>query len=194
MLFDPQKSLEEIFEIIVSELEKGCKNKDHPFQTFVLGTIDTAITIPSLRNVIFREFDPEQYTIWFFSDSRSKKIIEIKKNKNVTLLFWNPEEQVQIRIKGNAFLHQRNDIEKQKWHTVKGSAKKLYNSVIAPGENIKNPKEAYQWNEELNDENFTAIQINPYTIEVLQLDKVEHKRVLFIKKSSNKWNKSWIAP
>ncbi|MFB0908405.1 MAG: pyridoxamine 5'-phosphate oxidase family protein, partial [Spirosomataceae bacterium] len=81
----PQHQLEEIPQIIFAELRKGTVQKKHPFRNVVFGTV--AEKHPKSRWVVFRKLTENQRFL-IFTDSRSGKAAELKKNNSCSLLFY----------------------------------------------------------------------------------------------------------
>lgn len=190
MLFHEQEALSEIFHSIRHELHRGALDHKHPFRYISLAT-QTGIEL-DLRYVVLREVDSDM-NFYIFSDARTRKVLQATANPKVAILFYHPKKNVQIRIKGEATVHQQDDVSLAMWSKVQGESKKAYNPVIAPGSRITHPEEAHQWPEIMNDENFTVIKISPNYIDALQLNAQKHLRVAF-SKSNEDWEMNWIAP
>ena len=75
----------EILEEEYDELYKGIEIAKHEYHSFVLSTIRSQA--PQSRTVVLRSFDKKEGSITFHSDIRSKKINDIRSNKNVSALF-----------------------------------------------------------------------------------------------------------
>jgi hypothetical protein len=52
---------------------------------------------------------------------------------------------------------------------------------------------AYQWNEEMDNAFFTVIKVEPKSVEVLQLNGLEHIRASFLKREGD-WQMGWLVP
>ena len=51
------------------------------------------------RIVVLRKSDQLNNLVQFHSDIRSYKILKLKNNKNASLLFYDKEEKIQVRLK-----------------------------------------------------------------------------------------------
>ena len=190
MLFHDQESLSEIFHTVRHELHRGVLDSKHPFRYVSLATqTDEDL---DLRCVVLREID-DDLNFYIFSDARTRKVLHTDTNPKVALLMYHPSKRVQVRIKGLATIHRKDELSSKMWSKVQGEAKKAYNPRIAPGSRIANPEAAHQWPETMDDENFTVIKISPYYIDTLQLNTHEHLRVEF-SKTEGEWDMNWIAP
>ena len=190
MLFNEQESLSEIFHSVRHELHRGALDHRHPFRYISLATQTNEDL--DLRYVVLREVD-DDLNFYIFSDTRTRKVFHTNTNPKVAVLLYHPNKKVQIRIKGEATVHQRDEVSTTMWPRVQGDGKKAYNPTIAPGSRIAHPEEAHQWPETMNDENFTVIKISPTYIDALQLNAQEHLRVEF-SKTNDDWEMNWIAP
>ncbi|MFD2202336.1 pyridoxamine 5'-phosphate oxidase family protein [Shivajiella indica] len=180
----------EVFHNTKNELEKGVLDPIHPFKFFTVGThFENEI---DLRSVVLRSLD-KNLNFYFFTDSRSGKVFHLRKNSEISLHFYHDIERVQVRVKGVAEIHQRDDLTTEFWSKIPEESKKSYNSISSPGSIISSPSLAYEWRKELDDAYFTVIKVEPLTIEVLQLNGVEHIRALFVK-NDREWEMNWLAP
>ena len=75
--------------------------KKEPFEPYamVISTTDQNMK-PSSRVVLLKDYSEKDFI--FFTNYKSRKGEEIKKNSNVSLLFYWPKLQRQVRIEGNA--------------------------------------------------------------------------------------------
>ncbi|MUH37209.1 pyridoxamine 5'-phosphate oxidase [Zobellia amurskyensis] len=172
----------------LAEIDKGITERGHPFRFFSLASIDES-GAPSQRTVVFRHFN-DNLSLIFYTDERSKKVKDIEKNKDVSLLFYHPENLLQITIKGKASVIKNPEVLNEYWSAVPDSNKKDYTTHIAPGSTMKNPDALEYLN---GDHHFCAIQIEPTSIEYLKLKRPNHIRVLFTK-NKDSWGGKFLAP
>jgi len=192
MLITPQSTLSDAFKILTEQLRLGAENYDHPFHQMILGTYHSDEV--SMRYVILRDFDKKNMTLTFFTDYRSDKVPAIENNSNASLIFYHDQQKLQVRIKSMVNLHHQDEVSKQYWPSVKGSARKSYNSVKKPGMPIDNPSRAFKWRGEMDDQYFCVVRCSVYQMEMLQLNKSDHLRILFKKGTNGEWDKTWIIP
>ena len=86
---------------IIGELKGGVTDPNHPFKFGTLATLGLG-NLPRLRTIRIRDFDPQNMRLTFYTDSRSKKILHIKENNKVSLLFYHPKKLLQLRLEGLA--------------------------------------------------------------------------------------------
>ena len=190
MLLTPGTSLDQAWSSVVHELNRGALDRKHPFRFISLATISNQK--PGVRYVVLRKVD-EALNCYIYTDSRSAKVTELQQNPSASILCYHPSKRVQIRMDGQVTLHQQDELSKTHWTNVQGEGRKAYSSTLAPGLEISENIEAYHWHEAPTDENFTVINFRPITIEVLQLNKLEHLRAIF-QREEDGWNKKWLVP
>ena len=72
--------------------KRGVKDRKSNFHYTTLCTVNEKQE-PQGRTVILRGFESETYNLTIHSDYRAKKIEEIKKNKNVSLIFYDEKKK-----------------------------------------------------------------------------------------------------
>ncbi len=176
------------FDELKAELQKGAVEKDHPFRYFTLGTVGVDHTVRQ-RTLVLRKFG-QDLRLTFFTDYRSKKIMHIHENNRVSLLFYNPNQLLQVRIEGIASIDRDEEAIKAYWSAVRESNRKAYTTAIAPGTVLEKPELL----EFLNEDNyFCAVDINPYRIEYLKLESPNHIRVNY-SKTEGFWDGQYLVP
>jgi len=190
MLFDSKNTINEIWTALSHELHRGVLDSKHAFRYVNLAT--NGKDYPEIRTVVLREVDAD-LNFYIFTDSRSQKVEEIKRDQSVSLHFYHPKKRVQIRVLAKAKIHQNDDIALKYWARVQGEGQKAYNSTLSPGEKIKSPLEGWDWPKEMNSDFFAVIRLEPNKIDVLQLDRLKHLRIEF-EKVSGDWKGQWLVP
>ncbi len=179
---------EVIFQEIKEELNAAITSHKHPYRFCVLGTVGLE-NIARLRTVVLRNVDSNLQLI-FYTDTRSKKIVHIKENKKVSLLFYHPEKLVQIRVEGLATIIKDHAILEKHWKTVGQANQKDYQTTRAPGSGITDPDHI----EYLEDSDyFCVVAIEPFKIEYLKLKHPHHLRVRFSKEGTI-WENEFLVP
>ena len=178
---------DQILKEIRAELTNGHIKKRHPFRYFTFATSHNGS--PRQRTVVLRKMLPD-LNILFYTDARSHKVEDFKKNSQVSALFYHPKKLMQVRVEGEAQIITDPKQLKQYWNNIQESSKKDYITERAPGSPIKNPDNVDYLEEE---HHFCAVKIVPKCIEYLRLKRPNHIRVLFIKKE-DKWNGKFLVP
>lgn len=175
-------------EQVREELQKGPKEKGHPFRYFTFATVGLD-HVARLRTVVMRTVDKD-LNITFYTDQRSKKITHIKENKRVSLLLYHPKKLLQLKIEGIATYRNDKATKDSFWDSIPKSAKKEYTARRSPGTIISHPDTL----EYLSNENhFCVVEITPYKIEYLKLEQPNHIRVRF-SKVDTKWKTEFLVP
>ena len=186
----PNNKLDEIPRIIFSELGKGASKKKHPFKNVVLTTVNEKT--PMSRWVVFRKLTPEQ-NLLIYTDSRTEKIKDLRKNSNCGLLFYNNKQGLQIYFNTLATIHQNNELTKKYWQGIVGTSSENYTTIYPPSTPINNIGEGHKTDKDLNNNHFSIIELCPFNMSILQLSRNGHIRANF-SKINNKWEGSFIVP
>ena len=176
------------FSELKEDLKNGATERDHPFRYFTFATVGSG-RIARLRTVVLRKVDSD-LKLTFYADQRSKKVIHIKENNNVSLLFYNPGKLFQLRIDGVATIIEDENIKKNYWNDIGTRSQKEYTSATTPGSVIENPDTLGYLKEE---NHFCAIEIQAFKIEYLKLRQPSHLRVRFSKEGLV-WKSDFLAP
>ena len=131
------------------------------------------------RIVVLRKSDQSNNLLQFHSDIRSEKIPKLKNNKNASMLFYDKEEKIQVRLKVECIVNQNNEITKESWSKTGHISRKCYLVENGPGTESPNPTSGlkpeldnFEFTMEQSEEgykNFTVIQCKIKTIEWLYL-------------------------
>ena len=186
----PNNTLREIPSIIFSELRKAASKKKHPFKNVVLTTVKEQN--PLSRWVIFRKLTIEQ-NLLVYTDARSEKIKNLRKNPNCGLLFYNNRQGLQIYFNAVSTVHQKNELTKKYWQGIVGKSSENYTTVNSPGSPINSIDKGHITDKDLNDKHFSIIEFIPVSMKILQLSRDGHIRVNFVK-INNEWEGSFIVP
>lgn len=178
------------FKIVRSELQQGVTISDHPFRYCTMATVGLD-RMARLRTVRIRGLsDDDDMVISVYTDKRSKKIIHIKENKLVSMLFYHPDKLLQLKVEGMAVINKDQKVLKDLWKGIDNPSKKDYTTVMAPGSVMEGPDEV----EYLRDEDhFCLLEIHPIKIEYLQLKRPNHLRIRYSRKDDS-WKGEFLVP
>ena len=182
--------MEDIFQTIKHELHRGALDAKHPFRFVTIATQSKHGV--DARYVVLRAID-EELNFYVFTDARTSKVGQLTLCPEMMLLLYHPSKRIQVKVSGKAEIKRNDEVTASFWSKIQGDARKAYNQILPPGTVVNHPKEAFAWNEPLTDSNFTIIKIQPIEMEALQLDGLEHLRVVFKLRDKN-WDMSWVAP
>ena len=191
----------EPFQIIKSEwknINLGIQKAKHDYHSFVFSTVSK--NSPDLRTVILRDFDEHKPAIWFHSDRRSKKILHLEENENVSALFYDKSRKVQLRINGIGDIEEDVEHNKRIWDSMRPESKLCYMGPYAPSQKIsqfeqntleKSAHDLDKEDEHLGVSRFCRIRITIKKLDWLKLDYKGHQRLEF--KFGKKIKTQWIA-
>jgi pyridoxine/pyridoxamine 5'-phosphate oxidase len=146
---------------------------------------------PVQRTVVLREVTPD-YRLLFFTDFRSRKVLQIRHSPELNLLFYDHEYRIQLLVNGKAILHMNDEKSRKQWNDSGSKNSESYASVKAPGVTLSKPEEAFEYHDPAI-ENFCVVEVKPYQMEFLQLRKEGHLRSSW-PIGNNQDAKHWIAP
>ena len=153
------------------------------------------------RIVVLRKSDQSNNLLQFHSDIRSDKISKLKNNKNASMLFYDKEEKIQVRLKVECTINHNNEITKESWKKTGHISRKCYLVENGPGTESPKPTSGlkpeldnFEFTMEQSEEgykNFTVIQCKIKTIEWLYLAAKGHRRARFEVDNNKEY---WLVP
>ena len=189
----------EIKKKIWSMLDDAVTNRSSPFRipVFVCGDQSDF----DGRIVVLRKSDQSNNLLQFHSDIRSDKIPKLKKNSSAVLIFYDKEEKIQLRVKVECIINNKNSITEDSWKKTQHISRRCYLTDDPPGTISNNPTsgmisklEDFDYTMEQSEEgykNFTVIQCKIKSVEWLYLAAKGHRRAKF--DFENK-KESWLVP
>ena len=184
---------------IWSMLDNAIKDRSSQFRipVFICGSQDNF----DGRIVVLRKSDQENNTIQYHSDIRSNKIAKLKNNKNASMLFYDKDEKIQVRLKVECTVNHDNDITKQSWLKTGHMSRKCYLVDNGPGTESPSPTSGlkpeldnFEFTMEQSEagyKNFTVIQCRIKTMEWLYLAAKGHRRAKFDLENNKE---HWLIP
>ena len=173
-------------------LAQGVVNKKSKFHTPTLSTVNGNMI--NSRTIILRKVDNNTKMLFFYSDSRSRKVLNIIQNNNVTVHLYEPRFKLQVQLYGHAKIENNSEKTKNIWSSLNSFSKKNYLSALSPGEKIDSLNDLkYNTDNEEAYSNFSLIYFKATKLECLQLSDIKNIRVEFVyTESSNK--KYYMVP
>ena len=181
------EDFEEIKNKIWSMLDDAVTNRNSSFRipVFICGDQSDF----DGRIVVLRKSDQKNNLLQFHSDIRSDKIEKLKKNKNASMLFYDKDEKIQLRLKVECIINHKNEITKESWSKTQHISRKCYLIKNGPGTESEQPTSGlnpefdnFDYTKEQSEkgyENFTVIQCKIKYIEWLYLAAKGHRRARF---------------
>jgi len=153
------------------------------------------------RIVVLRKSNLKDIIIQFHSDIRSDKIPKLKNNKKASMLFYDKEEKIQVRLKVECTINHDNEITKESWSKTGHISRKCYLVDNGPGTESPTPTSGlkpeldnFEFTMEQSEEgykNFTVIQCKLKSIEWLYLAAKGHRRARFDIETNKD---TWLVP
>ena len=153
------------------------------------------------RIIVLRKSDQSNNLLQFHSDIRSEKIPKLKNNKNASMLFYDKEEKIQVRLKVECIVNYNNEITKESWSKTQHISRKCYLVDNGPGTEFPSPTSGlrseldnFEFTIEQSEEsykNFTVIQCKIKSIEWLYLAAKGHRRARFEIENNKEY---WLVP
>lgn len=187
MLFNSSDAPSQIWQNVLHELHRGALDPKHPFRFLTLAT--SGVQFPQVRTVVLRQLSPAMEFL-VYTDVRTAKVKDLLETPRVSLLFYHPKKQVQIRVKALATLHVANALAQEQWKRVSEKRQSEYKSGLAPGTRIETPD--LGWEVDPENAHFSVLKFSPLSIEVLQLAREGHLRMQF--ELASGWNGTWLVP
>ena len=193
------EDLKEIKKKIWSMLDDAVTNRSSQFRipVFICGNQKDF----DGRIVVLRKSDQSNNLVQFHSDIRSDKIIKLKNNKNASMLFYDKEEKIQVRLKVECIINHNNETAKESWSKTGHISRKCYLVENGPGTESPKPTSGlkpeldnFEFTMEQSEEgykNFTVIQCKIKTIEWLYLAAKGHRRARFEIDNNKEY---WLVP
>lgn len=182
------KNLNQVKKNICSELTSAVNHKDN--REISLATSEK--NIPSLRIVILRKFTSD-FKLHIFTDLRSKKSEQMIENKNVSVLYYNRFEKIQIRLNGTSKIFNK----KITWENLSENSKINYNTKLPPGTQLNSNIISYNKKMDIGIKNFAIYKITIQHIDWLKLAYQKSSRARFKvirDKKEIKLEGAWLVP
>ena len=193
------EDLEEIQNKYWSMLDDAVTNRGSPFRipVFICANQNEV----DGRIVVLRRSYRASNILQFHTDLRSPKVDILKKNQNASLLFYDKEEKIQLRVKVKCEINNQNSITEESWKKTQHISRRCYLTDNAPGTISNNPTsgmisklEDFDYSMEQSEmgyKNFTVIKCKIKSIEWLYLAAKGHRRAKFDLENKKE---NWLVP
>ena len=118
------ENLEEIQNKYWSMLDDAVTNRGSPFRIPVF--ICAHQNEVDGRIVVLRKSDRTNNLLQFHTDLRSPKVDILKKNNNASLVFYDKEEKIQLRVKVECEVNNQNSTTEQSWKKTQHISRRCY--------------------------------------------------------------------
>tara|TARA_B000000475_G_scaffold115968_1_gene93930 strand:- start:427 stop:1020 length:594 start_codon:yes stop_codon:yes gene_type:complete len=173
-------------------LSEAVSNTQTLFHTPVVSTMNENKIVS--RVMVLREFNFDKKILRFHTDNRAAKIDNLTKNPSSTVIGYDADLKIQIKMQGEAKVHIDDEVAKIAWNESTPRSKKCYSVKGGSSKKIENPGDYDITNFEVEDgyQNFAVIIFNFLSLEFLYLKSSGHRRAL------HDWNddysSTWLVP
>ena len=149
-----------------------------------------------VAGVILREVERDARRIALHTDERSAKYSQIVRNPAVSLLGWDSEGRLQVRLNGRASLHTGDSVAQAAWDELPMASRQLYRGRQLPGTPLAEPlPEQFSQNpDEIAFKAFAVIAVVIDRIETLRLTDRGHIRARFEWLGNQPATATWLVP
>jgi general stress protein 26 len=182
-----------------NRLEQASDDPNHPMRMLVLATV-CAAGAPEARLMVLRGADRRLGKLWFYTDRRSEKVEQLRRQPQITAVTYDAEAGVQLRLRGTAGVDESGPLADQHWSQVGMAVRVLYASPDAPGRPLRQPdprlmgvkRSIDAGGEATARANFAVIEITLDSIEWLQVVDDEQRRAIMF--AATNWAVQALAP
>ena len=159
-------------------LSEAVSNTQTLFHTPVVSTMNENKIVS--RVMVLREFNFDKKILRFHTDNRAAKIDNLTKNPSSTVIGYDADLKIQIKMQGQAKVHIDDEVAKIAWNESTPRSKKCYSVKGGSSKKIENPGDYDITNFEVEDgyQNFAVIIFNFLSLEFLYLKSSGHRRAL----------------
>jgi pyridoxamine 5'-phosphate oxidase len=183
-------------------IEAGSKGRRNPFHTPVISTIGLDGT-PQSRVLVLRTADKMSRSLRFNSDMRSPKVAEIQANPAASILMYDNEQKIQLRLSGRFEVHTSGEEIDAIWSASERYARRCYMTEGAPSSIANKPTSglpAYVDGRKPEENELVAARAN-FGILLFQVDQIDwlylategHRRARWIF-DGTQWQGNWMYP
>lgn len=174
---------------IWQKLGRACRDRRSAWRTPVLATVGSD-GAPRARILVLRDVDRDGRQLILHSDARSGKMAELSASPLVALTFYDPREQLQLRVSGTATAAQSGPAVDSAWARVPDAARRNYRTLAPPGAPTANDAPLLDGDGRWN---FALIEIGVRRAEFLWLGPDRHRRGTF-RWDGDDFSQCWLVP
>ena len=184
-------------------LETAVADPASPARTPVLISVD-ADGLAQGRTVVLRDFNRQQRQLKVYTDVRSAKVTQLRAQPNCTLVGYQPDPMIQLRLNTRAVIHHDNELTRDAWTVMPGPNRCNYLTDPDPGSLSVEPTDGRpvitaesvptQKENEIAYSHFSVIVFTVNELEWLYLPRRGHRRAQFIWDDADSLQSHWLIP
>ena len=168
-------------------LNNAVENAKTLFHTLAVSSIDNNQI--ATRVMVIREFNLKERYIRFHTDYRAAKIDHYSENNSASVLCYDPNLKIQIKLQGSMSVHYNDHVSQAAWEGSTTRSKKCYSVKGGSTLEISDPEEYDLKDGNIEDGyiNFAVLIFSFNNLEFLHLKSSGHRRAL------HSWNESFVS-
>jgi pyridoxamine 5'-phosphate oxidase len=185
-------------------IKAGAKDRRSAFHTPVVSTIGLN-NAPQSRVLVLRTANKEARELKFNTDLRSPKVAEIEANPNMSVLLYDSETKIQLRLSGQAQIQSQGTEVNAVWLATDRFARRCYMAESAPSSVSGRPTSGLPESTEGRKPeeaeliparaNFALLLFEVQKIDWLYLAAKGHRRAVFhYDIAAQSWLGDWAVP
>ena len=185
-------NIDETLESAKLILSEAVSNTQTLFHTPVVSTIHENKIVS--RVMVLREFNFDNKILRFHTDNRAAKIDNITKNSSSTVIGYDPDLKIQIKMQGHTEVHIDDEVAKMAWNESTPRSKKCYSVKGGSTKEIGDPQD-YDIQDFIVEDgykNFAVLIFKFQSLEFLYLKSSGHRRA--IHKWDDNQTSTWLVP
>lgn len=173
-------------------LNNAVENAKTLFHTLAVSSIDNNQI--ATRVMVLREFNLKERYIRFHTDYRAAKIDHYSENNSASVLGYDPNLKIQIKLQGSISIHYNDYLTQAAWEGSTTRSKKCYSVKGGSTLEISDPKEYDLKDGNIEDGymNFAVLKFSFNNLEFLHLKSSGHRRAIHNWDDGQK--SSWLVP
>lgn len=193
-------TLDSVLADAVDRLATAAKDRRHPMHTPVVGTADG-----DMRIMVLREATPDLATLRFHTDLRSPKCALIGNGAAVSVLAYDPDARIQLRMRGEGRIESDGPVADAAWQRATASSRRCYLAETGPSGVLEAAGSAIPdhllHRAPTIDEtfpgraNFAVLLVEVRSLDWLHLTHEGGTRARFTRATAAEpWQQTWLAP
>ncbi len=195
-------SLDTILKLSFDLLKEGALNRKSPMHVPVVANNRVSDT-PNQRIMVLREFNAKAQILRFHTDARSPKIQEIIDNNAMSILAYDPDKRIQLKLYGEGEIIKEGNAATEAWNQTDVMGRRCYLCEPGSGEMVSQPMSGMSDDlqsrrptleeSETGRKNFAILLIKIHQIDWMYLNSQGNRAASF-KETVGSWNGHWIIP
>ena len=200
---DIQYNLTDIEALAWKLLVRGAAKPKDGFHTLTLATGNDN-GLPTLRTVVLRKANEINKTLFFHTDTRSRKFADLLKRPQAAVLLYDAHRRIQLNLTMTVVLHTTDELADACWAATNAKSRRSYMSLDSPNAISQKPTsgyaECFEYEEPTAEEshifreNFAVVECQAQHLEFLFLNFKGNRKAGFEYENGVCCLKNWLVP